>query len=337
MSIRTNDSKLLAFAMIARTFARHSASSMSSPICVSFSETFASAPAARIRSSVSRYVSRAARASARLCTASPSRSRLAETPAAFSRWEAPTASSTVSPATKRDAKRRASPFERTNPNMRGCSLSQRRPARIIRCQVPGARCRGASGIELAAAARLLLQDLAGGEAGAETFGEPLQLADHPRCAEVVRVAQRPAPKRREPEAEDGGDVAVAGTPHDPVSESARRFVEHDQNEALDDLSGTHAPVRLGADQLVHGAVDRALLATRVPVEAFPCLAAQPAVLHHPGERRGGREPLAEGVVHHARDLFGDVQADLVEQRDRSDGKAPLHHQRVQLVDRDARL
>ena len=31
----------------------------------------------------------------------------------------------------------ASPLERTNPNIRGCSLSQRRPARIIRCQVLG--------------------------------------------------------------------------------------------------------------------------------------------------------------------------------------------------------
>src|SRR5207245_216405 len=62
-------------------------------------------------------------------TASPRRWRLAEMPAALSRFRAATASSTVSPATKRAAKRRARPFPRTNLKTRGCSLSQRRPAR----------------------------------------------------------------------------------------------------------------------------------------------------------------------------------------------------------------
>src|SRR2546425_9746293 len=63
--------------MIARMFSTHSRSSRSSPIWVSFTEMFESAPAWQMRSNVSRYVSRAAHASAALVTDSPSRSRLA--------------------------------------------------------------------------------------------------------------------------------------------------------------------------------------------------------------------------------------------------------------------
>ena len=52
-------------------------------------------------------------------------------PAALSCVSAATAASTVSPATKREAKRRASPFPRMMLNNRGCSLSHRRPVRSI--------------------------------------------------------------------------------------------------------------------------------------------------------------------------------------------------------------
>src|SRR5439155_540132 len=69
-------------------------------------------------------------------------------PLALSPWSAATAASTVSPATKRAARRRASPLPRMKPKMRDCSLSHRRPARIIRC--------GASAIELRVSTRLLL-------------------------------------------------------------------------------------------------------------------------------------------------------------------------------------
>src|SRR5205814_367424 len=57
MSMRTNEPYVWARAMMARRLSTHSRSSMSSPIWVSLSETFAAAPAARMRSSVSRYVS----------------------------------------------------------------------------------------------------------------------------------------------------------------------------------------------------------------------------------------------------------------------------------------
>src|SRR2546426_738582 len=110
--------------MIARMFSTHSRSSRSSPIWVSFTETFESAPVWRMRSNVSRYVSRAAPASAALVTDSPSRSRLA--------------------------------------------------------------------------------------------------GMHP----AVRSAERAAAERRNPEAEHGGDVAVARAGDDALSHGARRLVEH---------------------------------------------------------------------------------------------------------------
>src|SRR6266513_523293 len=257
MSMRTNDPSSRALAMIARRFSTHSLSSMASPIWVSFTETFASAPAWRMRSSVSRYVSRAARASAGPATDSPSRSRLALMPAAVSRERAATAASTVSPATKREAKRRARPFPRMTLNRRGCSLSQRRPVRSIEDGGQGSEVRGqGSGVSVkpGAVARLLLQHLARSEARPEALGKALELRDETLGPEVVGVAQRAAAERRKPEAEHRGDIAVARTRHDALSHRARGLVEHRENEPLDRLRRARAAVRLRADELVHGRV-----------------------------------------------------------------------------------
>src|SRR5881397_3321993 len=118
--------------------------------------------------------------------------------AAFRSLRAATAVATVSPATKRDAKRRASPLRRTKPKIRGCSLSHSRPARIM-----------ASRVELGVAAGQVLQDVARREAGTVALGQALQVGHDPCRAEVVGVAQGTAAKRRESEAEDGADVAVS--------------------------------------------------------------------------------------------------------------------------------
>src|SRR3989475_5018182 len=155
-------------------------------------------------------------------------------PAALSCFRAATASSTVSPATKRAAKRRARPFRWTNLKTRGCSLSQRRPARSTRCWVSGVRCQ-VSGIELGAAARLLLQHLAGGEARAVALGEPLQLGHESGRAQVVRVAERPATERREAEPQDRPHVPVAGRAHPAIAARSRRLVQHALPEAPQDL------------------------------------------------------------------------------------------------------
>ncbi len=63
--------------------------------------------------------------------ASPRRSREADRLLALRSWSVVMASSIVSPATKRDASVRASPFRRTKRKMRGCSLSHRKAARSI--------------------------------------------------------------------------------------------------------------------------------------------------------------------------------------------------------------
>src|SRR5438094_2753851 len=303
MSIRTKEPYAFARAMMARMFSTHTASSVSRPIWVSFTETLASAPATLIRSSVSRYVSRAACASAALCTDSPSRSRLAESPAAFRSFNAATPASTVSPATKRLAKRRANPLPRMNWKTRDCSLSHSRAARSI----------SGLGMELRVALRLLAQHVARREARTVALGEPLELAHDARGAEVVGVPQRAAAERREPEAENGADVAVAGAAHDPLPHPARGFVQHHEDQPLDDLGGSGAPVGMGTDQFVHGGIHAPLLAARVLVESLPHLAAEPTALDHAGERRNRREPHAELPVHDPYYLLSHVHLHLVGQ------------------------
>src|SRR5437764_9991064 len=98
--------------------------------------------------------------------------------------------------------------------------------------------------------RLVAQGFAGREAGAVALGEPLELSHDPRRAEVVGVTQRPAAERRKPEAEDGPDVAVARGADDALRHRPRRFVQHHENEPLDDLRRTRASVGMHPDQLV---------------------------------------------------------------------------------------
>ena len=111
--------------------ATQSASEISRPIWVSFTETFTSAPLAAIRSSISRYWSRAAVASASTVTLSPSRSSEAVIPRWLSSRAAATPCSIDSPATNREANRRASPFLRTKLKTPCRSESQSRPCRMI--------------------------------------------------------------------------------------------------------------------------------------------------------------------------------------------------------------
>src|SRR2546427_8960132 len=207
-------------------------------------------------------------------------------PAALSCFRAATASSTVSPATKRAAKRRARPFRWTNLKTRGCSLSQRRPARSTRCWVSGVRCQ-VSGIELGAAARLLLQHLAGGEARAVALGEPLQLGHESGRAQVVRVAERAATERWEAEAEDGPDVAVARGAHHAVADRPRGLVQHAVHEALQDLGEAGAAVGGEAEQPPHRGGHAPPLGAPLAADAPPPPPPPAARLPQP-PRPGGR-------------------------------------------------
>src|SRR2546425_13169759 len=136
------------------------------------------------------------------------------------------------------------------------------------------------GIELRVTPRLVAQHIGRRETGAVALGEALELAHDARGAEVVGVSQRATAERRDPEAEDGADVAVGGRAYDPLPARARRFVQHYEHEPLDDLRGPRASIRVGSDHLVHGRVDAPLLPTRVLVESLPRLAAQPAAFYH---------------------------------------------------------
>ena len=111
--------------------ARQSASAISRPIWVSLTETLTSTPLAAIRSSIWRYWSRAATASASAVTLSPSRSSDAVMPAPASSCAASTPVSIDSPATNREANFRARPFRRTKLKMPCRSESQSRPCRMI--------------------------------------------------------------------------------------------------------------------------------------------------------------------------------------------------------------
>src|SRR3954454_18054242 len=114
MSIRTKVSSRLASSTSRRTFAYASSGSSSSPRWVSLSARFACSRSAFRRRRTSTYCSVTATASASLSVASPRRVVLACRPSPFSRRSTATHSSSVSPATKRDAPSFA-PWLRTKP------------------------------------------------------------------------------------------------------------------------------------------------------------------------------------------------------------------------------
>src|SRR3989454_9387430 len=91
------------------------------------------------------------------------------------------------------------------------------------------------GIELRVTPRLVAQHIGRREPGAVALGEALELPHDARGAEVVGVSQRAAAERREPEDEDGADVALAGRAYDPPPHPARRLVSHYQHQAPDDF------------------------------------------------------------------------------------------------------
>src|SRR5207237_8177028 len=72
--------------------------------------------------------------------------------------------------------------------------------------------------------------------------------------------------------------------------------------------------------------------TVVFVEALLRLAAETAVLHEVLGVAGRLHAIAEGLFHDVADLVGDVDADLVEQRDGTDGKAEVDQRAIDVGD-----
>src|SRR5438445_8243025 len=106
----------------------------------------------------------------------------------------------------------------------------------------------ASGIELGAAAGVLLKDLAGCEANTIALGQALEIADHTLRTQVVGIAQRSPAKRRKTESKDRADVAVARISHDALTKRARRFVHQAEHQTLEDLRRSGPAVRMNTEQ-----------------------------------------------------------------------------------------
>src|SRR6185295_7483668 len=159
-----------------------------------------------------------------------------------------------------------------------------------------------------------------------------QLDDRPRTP-AVGAAERTAAKRREAEAEDRPHVAVVRTVEDPLLETAHRLVDHLEDAALGDL-GRLDLRRAEAEQLIDRRIDP-LRPSPVGVEPLAGLAPEPAVREQAREHLRSLDPFAEGLSESPAGVSRDVQADLVEESERSDRKAPVLERRVHLLDRGA--
>lgn len=88
-----------------------------------------------------------------------------------------------------------------------------------------------------AAAALDVLDQGGGrrEARTEALLVALQLGQHLVGTDRVEVPERTAAEGREPESEDGPDVAVTGAAQDAIPPAVQRLVDELQVAALADL------------------------------------------------------------------------------------------------------
>src|SRR5207237_5496084 len=195
----------------------------------------------------------------------------------------------------------------------------------------------ASGIELGATAGMLLKDLAGSEASAIALGKALEIADDAFRAQIVRIPQWTAAKRRKAESEDRADVAVARIPHDAFAQRAGRFVDQSEHQTVEDLRRSRPTVRMDAEEAVDGLVDAPLLAASIDVKPASGLAAQTAILHENGDAgAGGRNyALAVRRLHHAGDLNRDVQPYFIEQGNRAYWESEAYGHRIDVLDRCA--
>src|SRR6266566_9714545 len=195
----------------------------------------------------------------------------------------------------------------------------------------------ASGIELGAAAGMLLKNLAGCEANTIALGQALKIADHALRTQVVGIAQRSPAKRRKAESKDRADIAVARTSHDALAKRARRFIDQAEHQTLEDLRRSGPAVRMNAEQAVDALVHTALLAAFIDVETASRLAAQAAFLHE-GRNPGARcrnDPIAVRRLHDSGDFDRDVESDFIKQRDRAHRKSEPRGHRVDVFDRRA--
>src|SRR5438093_863103 len=197
--------------------------------------------------------------------------------------------------------------------------------------------RAASGVELGSPTGMLPQYLGWREADTVSLGEMLEIAQNAFGTEVIRVPQRAAAEGREAESEDRADVAVSRIADHALAQGPRRLIDHAEHEPLQDLRGTRAAVGMNAKQTVYTVIHAAFLAALIVIEAWARFASEAAGLHQRGDAfaRDRHDVLAVRLLHHARHLDGDIEADLVEQRDWPNRESETHRHAVDVFDRRA--
>ena len=154
--------------------------------------------------------------------------------------------------------------------------------------------------------------------------QPVRQRHERRRAHPVDVGERAARIRREPETEDRADIRLARIGDHPLLHGARRFQRLRDEQPLPDLLRVEIVAWLRRENLRQPR-PQALLAPGVVVEALAVLAPEPlAPLHHVVEqlllpRIDGL--LAEVGLRRLEDFPGEVDADLVGQRQRPDRHA----------------
>src|SRR5258705_12241697 len=101
---------------------------------------------------------------------------------------------------------------------------------------------------------MLLEDFTRREPGTVPLGEPFQIRHDALRSEVVGIPERPATERRKAEPEDRADVPIARTPDNSLTERPGGFIYDREHEALENLRGPRATVRMDTEQTVHGLV-----------------------------------------------------------------------------------
>src|SRR5215207_7746867 len=115
------------------------------------------------------------------------------------------------------------------------------------------------------------------------------------------------------------------------------FVHHRKYAASLDLVGRHfGSAAACRQQLVHGWVNAAFLAgVVVSIETLLALPSSAPRRHHALERLRGRHAIAERLEHDRAGFAGDIEPDLVDERDRTDRKPELGERPIHRLDRDA--
>src|SRR5712671_1699626 len=114
---------------------------------------------------------------------------------------------------------------------------------------------------------MLLENFTRREPNPVPLRQPFEIGDDALGPQIVRVAQRSSPERREAKSEDRADIAIARTADHSLTEGACGLIHDGEHESLQNFGGARAAVRMDAEESVHAFVDATFLPVFVAVEA----------------------------------------------------------------------